>query len=107
MGARLSTLNWREPRGDRQITWTSARVEAGLCPAEQRTVPSWFGGPKTDEDWSLICNFDPAPSKQGNPTTARVSFLVDGAPHDRLAPGATHWLFEELGESYARVELLD
>jgi hypothetical protein len=51
--------------------------------------PTW-----PDGAWSVLCRFDVPPAEQGNPSTAHVSFLVDAAPHDRLAPGAKFELYE-------------
>ena len=41
-----------------------------------------------------MCRFEIPPPEQGNPSVAQVSFLMDGAPHERLVPGLTLWLWE-------------
>ena len=75
----------------------------------QMIDPAWFDetAPGTAERWSLICEFDVAPSEQGDPSEARVKFLMPDAPHDRLCPGARLRLFERASGQYATVDILD
>ena len=54
-----------------------------------------------------ICEFDSPPSEQGDPSTARVQFAMEAAPHDRLTPGALLQMFEPATLKHARVEILD
>ncbi len=92
-----------------RINWSPEQARLGLPITDRIVDPAWLPGavPKTDEGWSLICQFDSPPSEQGNPSTARVHFLVDEAPHDRLQPGATLRLFERATRGFAAVEIVD
>src|SRR5687767_6275649 len=91
-----------------RITWSAEQVARGL-PTWARTVdPAWFDGdPAAAEGWSLTCRFESTPAEQGNPTLARVAFLVDAAPHERLAPGARLKLYERGTGQRADVEILE
>jgi hypothetical protein len=51
--------------------------------------PSW-----PDGAWSVVCRFSEPPAEQGSPSTGRVSFLVEHAPHERLVPGRRFDLYE-------------
>lgn len=44
--------------------------------------PEW-----PDGSWRVVCRFDTPPSEHGSPIQARVHFLMDQAPHERIAPG--------------------
>jgi len=91
------------------ICWSASRTQRGL-PNTLRYVHGirFTEGPPPwpDETWSLVCTFDISPSQQGNPSTARVRFLVDTAPHDRLKPGLKCWLYEGATQA-AVVEVID
>lgn len=92
-----------------EITWSSTLVDQGL-PTSQRTIqPTWFWDdlPKTTEGWSLVCEFDAPPQRQGNPSRARVHFMMDSAPHDRLGEGVSLRMFEPSSRQYATVRILD
>jgi hypothetical protein len=91
------------------IHWSDAQLARGL-PDVRRTIdPAWFpeAGLPLGEGWSLRCDFEPPPSHQGSPTRARVQFLVDGAPHERLGRGTVLQLLERATQQRARVEILD
>ena len=51
-------------------------------------------GARLQEAWSIVLEFDKPPSVQGNPSIARVRFLVEQAPVDRLKPGRAFGLYE-------------
>src|SRR5258707_9855078 len=91
-----------------QITWSAQQASKGLPAITKIASPSWFTEPGlgSDEGWTLVCLFDTPPSKQGNPSAARVEFLVEEAPHERLRPGAILRLFES-GAHEATVEILE
>ncbi|HJU69769.1 MAG TPA: hypothetical protein VJ650_16125 [Gemmatimonadaceae bacterium] len=92
-----------------RILWSPEQIARGL-PGFTRTIdPTHFDGadPIRDEGWSLICDFDVPPAEQDHPSTARVRFMVDWAPHERLAPGTVLWMFERATQKHARVEILD
>ena len=92
-----------------KIYWSPEQVTRGL-PAMARAVnPAWFTEPGrgSDEGWSLVCEFPTSPVEQGVPTVARVRFLVEEAPHDRLRPGTVLRLFEPGTGQRARVEILE
>jgi hypothetical protein len=55
----------------------------------------------------LVCSFDTVPAEQGNPSFARVRFMVENAPHELLRPGVTLQLFERATQAYATVQILD
>jgi hypothetical protein len=92
-----------------KIAWSQQQIERGLPPLLELVDPAWFLGtdPSSDASWSLRCQFDVAPSRQGNPSDARVQFLVDAAPHERLKPGVVLELFERSTQARARVEIID
>ena len=91
-----------------RITWSTEYVRQGLPDVEETIDPAWFddGAAREREGWSLRCHFDPSPRLQGNPSQATVRFHVDGAPHERLVPGAKLSMFERGGGHYARVEIV-
>lgn len=92
-----------------RIHWSAGQISRGL-PGVPRTIdPAWFAdaGSRSEEGWSLVCDFDVPAAQQGDPSAARVHLLVDEAPHDRLRPGASLRLFERATQQHARVEILD
>ena len=91
-----------------RITWSEEHVRQGLLSGSRTTDPAWVAEaiPRQDEGWSLICEFDVPPRKQGNPSTGRVRFLVPAAPHEYLRPGAKLQLFERATSQLAEVEIL-
>jgi hypothetical protein len=92
-----------------RIYWSDVQVERGL-PAFDRTIdPAWFTAPGrgSDEGWSLMCEFAAPPALQGSPSVARVKFMVDQAPHERLVPGTRLELLERGTLQRAQVEILD
>lgn len=72
----------------------------------ETTDPSWFEGILgTDADgWSLACRFDSPPRFQGNRSIVRVRFMMETAPHDRLAPvrGSTSLREQPAGTLWSR-----
>ncbi len=96
------------PEHRARITWSTEHVRRGLLPVTQTIDPAWLeGGRLTDDGWSLICTFDTPPSEQGNPSAARVRWLMENAPHEWLKPGASLRLFERAAADSATVEILD
>jgi hypothetical protein len=91
------------------IFWSAEQATRGLPTVARAIDPAWFDDtqPGIGDGWSLVCDFDPPPSEQGDPTTAQVRFLVAEAPHDRLRPGVRLRLFERATNRYATVEILD
>src|SRR4051794_19786657 len=91
-----------------EIEWSHMHVAGGLPSFERTTDPAWFweDTPGTTEGWSLVCAFTTPPSHQGNPSRASVHFLVEGAPHDRLVPGALLRMFERRTRQYSTVRIL-
>ena len=88
-----------------RITWSEAHSRQGLLRTRETVDPAWFAA--GEEAWSLRCRFEPPPAQQGNPSEARISFVVAEAPHDRLVPGAVLHLFERVTSSQASVEVLE
>ena len=82
-----------------KVHWlTQGERGAGRLPASLQYIgigrfdedgPSW-----PDGAWSVVCRFDEPPAEQGSPSVARVRFMVDGAPHERLVPGRRFGLYE-------------
>ncbi len=91
------------------IHWSSEQERLGLPEVSRGIDPAWLSGTssKLDEGWSLSYEFNSPPLTQGNPSIARVQFLVDEAPHKQLAAGVSLWLFERATQQYANVEILD
>jgi hypothetical protein len=58
-----------------------------------------------DGAYSVVCAFAEPLSEHGSPIEAKVKFLVDNAPHERLAAGVKFRLYEGAHE-VARVEVL-
>lgn len=92
-----------------RIVWSDSQVLQGLPTLSETIDPSWFEGDLEigADGWSLVCRFDSPPSQQGNPSTARISFMVEDAPHERLRAGTRLRLFERKTGTYALVEVLD
>lgn len=91
-----------------RITWSPARVAAGLPGVDKLTQPTKPGlhTPPWGEDmWSLVCIFEPPAASQGNPSLAEVSFLMPSAPHNRLEPGARLLMFDA-SFGWADIEIL-
>jgi hypothetical protein len=71
------------------------------------TDPAWFtADPPQAEGWSLVCTFERSVREQGNPSAARVRFLMENAPDERLQPGVVLRLFERQTQAFATVEIL-
>jgi hypothetical protein len=95
-----------------RIHWSAEQRSRGLPTAARATDPAWFDGDPAPgrpdaEGWSLVCEFASAPSEQGDPSAARVRFLVPDAPHERLRPGARLRMIERGTGQLAVVEILD
>lgn len=92
-----------------RITWSDGHIRRGLPPVLVMIDPAWFADAASqhNDGWSLMCRFDAPPRDQGNPSLARVHFILDNAPHERLAPGAELSLFERATVGRARVEILE
>jgi hypothetical protein len=98
-----------EPRTHQaSIRWSTEQERQGLPAFSRTTDPVWLVDeiPKQDEGWSLMCDFDSPPVVQGNPSNARVRYLMPNAPH-RLVPGLRLQLLERGTSRYADVEILD
>jgi hypothetical protein len=98
----------RAPHAAR-IHWTPEQQHLGLPQAMRGIDPAWPANsvPTADEGWSLAYEFDRAPADQGNPSQARVHFVMPAAPHHELRAGARLLLFERATSRYATLELLD
>ena len=61
------------------VHWSDEHVAHGLSTATESIDPAWFehDTPGRDDGWSLACSYDTAPDLQGNPSSARVHFLLD------------------------------
>lgn len=95
------------PEHTARITWSDDQVRHGLPDVTQTIDPSWLeSDPEGADGWSLVCRFEEPPRQQGNPSIARVRFLVDTAPHV-LRPGTCLRLFERWTTRYAKVEIID
>lgn len=74
------------------IEWSAEQTSRGLPTVLKTTDPAWFA--PGEEAWSVVCEFAIPPSEQGNPSSAKVRFLMPEAPHSQLVVGATLHLFE-------------
>jgi hypothetical protein len=92
-----------------RIHWSAEQLRQGLPSSGRRTDPAWFTepGPGSEEGWSLVCEFEPQSLSPDEPTIARVSFMVENAPHDRLRAGTRLQLFEQATRRRVLVEILD
>ena len=91
-----------------RIYWSAEQRRRGLPTASRMVDPAWFAEDDgCGEGWSLVCEFDAAPCEQGDPSAARVRFLVAEAPHTRLRPRVRLRLFERATGQHAAVEILD
>ena len=90
------------------IRWSAEQERQGLPAFDHTTDPAWHVDevPRQDEGWSLMCNFERPPAAQGNPSIARVRYLMPNAPH-RLVAGLRLRLFERGTGQFADVEILD
>jgi hypothetical protein len=89
------------------IHWSDQQVKLGLPAISQTADPAWFGDEHDEEAWTLLCSFPVEPKESGNPTPARVAFLMDDAPHDKLVSGASLRLFERGTRQFALVSIVD
>ena len=90
-----------------RITWSAEQLQSGLPDVIETIDPAWFVAEASPtEGWSLICRFEQRVCEQGNPSAARVRFMMDGAPHERLKPGVVLRLFERGTQKFATVEIL-
>lgn len=91
------------------LKWARADGGALFLPhALQYTGLSRF--PDDGPDWpqgahSIVCQFDTPPSEGPGTSAARLTFLADTAPHDRLQPGRQFELYHGTRQ-VATVELL-
>ncbi len=91
-----------------RIIWSVAQVGCGLPTFTDTTDKAWVEDAlPPSQGWHLVCHFDQSPRAQGNPSVARVHFLVDDAPHDRLVAGARLRMHQASTTDHAIVEVLD
>ena len=96
------------PEHTARIFWSDQQIAKGLPDIAHTTDLSGFpDDPAGPEAWSLMCRFEVSPRAQGSPSLAKVRFLVEAAPHERLIPGAKLKLFERGTHAHAKVEILD
>jgi hypothetical protein len=92
-----------------RITWAPRAGGSGSLPTslQYATIARFAEDSSWPNDaWSIVCAFDAPPVLQRNPAEARIHFLADAAPHDRLKPGAIFSLYEGRTD-VATVEVLD
>lgn len=87
------------------VEWSAEQARVGLPKMVESVDPAWFA--PGDEAWSVVCQFAVPPNEQGNPSTAKVRFLMPEAPHQRLVPGATLHLFERATTQTALLTITD
>ena len=90
------------------IRWSAEQLRQGLPAFSHTADPTWHVDetPKQDEGWTLMCDFESPPRAQGNPSIAKVRYLIPNAPH-RLVPGLRLRMFERGTGQFADVEILD
>jgi hypothetical protein len=94
----FACVSWRpSPQGRRALP--SGEVYSTVARFEED------GGNWQQGAWSVVLEFSPAPSIQGNPSTGRVRFLSENAPAERLRSGRSFLLYEGERE-VATVEVL-
>jgi hypothetical protein len=97
-----------QPTHHASIRWSPEQQRQGLPNITQTADPAWHADerPVHDEGWTLLCDFATSPTVQGNPSVARVRYLMPNAPH-RLVRGLHLRLFERGTGQFADVEILD
>jgi hypothetical protein len=88
-----------------RIFWSDEQERRGLPAFTRTTDPAWLG--PSEDAWSLVCRFHASPREQGSPSIAKVSFLLEEAPHSRLLPGVKLRIFERSTQQLATVEIID
>jgi hypothetical protein len=93
-----------------RVSWilASAGGRQSLPTGTQYSTISKFpeDGPEwPNRAWSVVVDFSPPPSVQGNPSIGEVRFLFEEAPQERLCAGRGFELYEG-GRHVAHVELL-
>ena len=91
-----------------RIQWSDVRATRDRLPATlQYVTMARFMDDQTtwpQDAWSVV--FDEPPAMQGSPSLAKVRFLAETAPHERLRPGVLFSLYEGRTD-VATVQLLD
>lgn len=86
------------------ITWSKAMELHGLPSALEAIDPVWR---ERAPGWSLVSRFARPPHELGNPTPARVRFLMPDAPDLWMVPGTMLRMFERETQQLAEVFILD
>jgi hypothetical protein len=93
-----------------RIEWSDVRATRDRLPVTLQyvTMARFMEDPTTwpQDAWSVVCVFDEPPAVQGSPTMAKVRFLAEAAPHERLQAGVLFSLYEGRTD-VATVQLLD
>lgn len=76
------------------VTWVNRKLSNLPKGLQYITVAKFKEDNWKLEAWSVVIEFEEAPTKQGNPSKGMAKFLVDNAPHERLKSGETFELYE-------------
>ena len=99
MAEHLAIVNWLRTTEDGGLRLPHSLRYIGISRFDE-DGPDW-----PDEACSVVCSFAQPPSEHGSPMEAKVAFLVDHAPHERLAAGVRFRLYDGPHE-VARIEVL-
>ena len=95
----LAIVNWPRAGKDGKPDLPHALRYTGISRFETD------GAQWPDGAYSVVCAFESPLSEHGTPIEAKVRFLADQAPHERLAAGVKFHLYEGPHE-VARIEVL-
>ncbi len=99
MAEHLAIVNWLHTSKNGKLSLPHSLRYIGIGRFEE-DGPGW-----PDGSYSVVCSFIEPPSEHGSPIEAKVKFLVENAPHERLAPGVRFRLYEGPHE-VAAIEVL-
>lgn len=98
------------PKFVARLEWTAERRRRSLPASPVYIHPARFrdGGPPwlDDDTWSVACELPRALASEAPSALVTVGFQSGAAPHDRLRPGVSLWLYEG-PECAARIEIIE
>jgi hypothetical protein len=95
----LAIVNWLRKNEDGGLVLPHSLQYVGLSrfPSDSHRWP--------EGAYRVVCSFAEPPSEHGSPMEAKVQFLAEGGPEERLVAGTRFGLYEGLQE-VASVEVL-
>lgn len=88
MAEHLAIENWLRTSQNGELKLPHSLQYVGIGRFET-DGPRW-----PDGAYSVVCSFTAPPSEHGSPIEAKVAFLVENAPQERLAAGVKFRLYE-------------